>query len=71
MRVVLFSFCLFIFVIKLAQYIAINHAIMVKIQFSPLTPMSDQDRISPYNINTISTRYVMRIKENINLRIIS
>ena len=22
----------------------------------PLTPMSDQDRISPYNINTISTR---------------
>ena len=24
--------------------------------FHPLTPMSDQDRISPYNINTISTR---------------
>ena len=24
--------------------------------FNPLTPMSDQDRISPYNINTISTR---------------
>ena len=23
---------------------------------NPLTPMSDQDRISPYNINTISTR---------------
>ena len=22
----------------------------------PLTPMSDQDRISPYHINTISTR---------------
>ena len=22
----------------------------------PLTPMSDQDRISPYSINTISTR---------------
>ena len=30
---------------------------------NPLTPMSDQDRISPYNINTISTRYVMRIKK--------
>ena len=33
--------------------------------------MSDQDRISPYNINTISTREVMRIKTNINLGIIS
>ena len=25
-------------------------------RFNPLTPMSDQDRISPYKINTISTR---------------
>ena len=24
--------------------------------FDPFTPMSDQDRISPHNINTISTR---------------
>ena len=32
----------------------------------PLTPVSDQDRISPYNISTISTRKVMRIKKNIN-----
>ena len=31
-----------------------------------LTPMCDQDRISPYNINTISTRQVMRIKKNTN-----
>ena len=30
------------------------------------TPMSDQDRISPYNINTISSRQVMRIKKNIS-----
>ena len=29
----------------------------------PLTPMSDQDRISPYNIITISSRLVMRIKK--------
>ena len=35
--------------------------------FNPLTLMSDQDRISPYNINTISSRQVMRIKKNINL----
>ena len=33
---------------------------------NPLTPMSDQDRISPYNINTILSRQVMRIKKNIN-----
>ena len=32
----------------------------------PLTPMSDQDRISPYNIKTISSKQVMRIKKNIN-----
>ena len=37
--------------------------------FNPSTPMSDQDRISPYNINTISSRQAMRIKKNINLGI--
>ena len=34
--------------------------------FNPLPPMSDQDRISPYNIKIISSRQVMRIKKNIN-----
>ena len=34
--------------------------------FNPLTPMNDQDRISPYNINIISRRQVMKIKKNIN-----
>ena len=29
----------------------------------PLTPMSDQDRISPCYINTIANRQVMRIKK--------
>ena len=37
-----------------------------EILVNPLTPMSDQDRISPYNINTISFRQAMRIKQNIN-----
>ena len=32
--------------------------------------MSDQDRISPYNINKISSRQVMRIQKNINEGII-
>ena len=36
-----------------------------------LTPMCDQDRISPYNINTIWGRQVMGIKKNINKGIIS
>ena len=29
-------------------------------------PVNDQTRISPYNINTISSRQVMRIKKNLN-----
>ena len=35
-------------------------------QYIPLAPMSDQDRISPHNIRTISGRQVMRIEKNIN-----
>ena len=38
---------------------------------NPLTPMSNWDRISPYNINAISTRQVMRIKKTINFGTIS
>ena len=30
---------------------------------NPLNPMSDQDRISPYSINTISSKQVVRIKK--------
>ena len=33
--------------------------------------MGDQNRISPYNVNTMFRRQVMRIKKNINLEIIS
>ena len=29
---------------------------------NPFTPKSDQDRISPYSINTMSRRQVLRIK---------
>ena len=29
----------------------------------PLIPISDQDRISPYNINAVLSRQVMRIKK--------
>ena len=34
---------------------------------NPLTHMSDQDRIFPYNINTNSTTLAMRIEKNDNL----
>ena len=45
----------------------VDHLIEVKIAvINPLTLKSDQDRISPYNINTISSRQVMRIKKNLN-----
>ena len=33
---------------------------------NPSTPVTDQNGISPYNIHTISSRQVIRIKENIN-----
>ena len=39
---------------------------IVNFPFNLLTPLSDQDRISPYNVNAISGRQVMRIKKNIN-----
>ena len=38
---------------------------------NPSIPMSDQDRISPYNIETISSPHMMRIKEDTNSGIIS
>ena len=41
----------------------------IQVIFNPLTPMSDQDRISPYSINTISIRQVMRTRKNLSLRI--
>ena len=33
------------------------------VSFNYLTLLSDQDRISPYNINTISSIKVMKIKK--------
>ena len=35
-------------------------------QCKPLTPISDQDKISPHNIKTISSRQVMTVKKNLN-----
>ena len=63
-QVIYLSFLVFI---SLSSIFPIHICFVV----NPFTPMSDQDRISPYNINTISTRLVMRIKKNITLGIIS
>ena len=38
----------------------------LKTLFNPLTPMNDRERICSYDDNTISSRQVMRMKENIN-----
>ena len=48
-----------------------NDATVVQRGLNPSTLMGDQHRISPYNINTISSRQVMRNKKNINDEIIS
>ena len=42
----------------------------VSLDLNPFTPISDQNRISPLKINTISSRQVMRIKK-ISVRIFS
>ena len=38
---------------------------------NPLAPTSDQNRISPHNINRMSDKLVMRIKKNITKGIVS
>ena len=48
--------------------------VRVYIVLNTLTSMSDQERISPHNINTISSGQlvkVMGVKENINYRIMT
>ena len=52
--------------VRVSAFNLTQNEICFQDQLNSLTLMSDQDRISPYNINTISNRQVMRIKENIN-----
>ena len=51
------------------KYEALSKAIQWgarSLALNPSTPVSDQDRISPYYIYTISCRQVMRMKKNVN-----
>ena len=57
---------------KILIFRSVNYNFNVwKIAINPLTPMSDQDRISPFKINTISSKQVMRIRKSINKGITS
>ena len=42
--------------LSVLSYKPLSHSWYNDIMVNPLTPMSDHDRISPYNINAISTR---------------
>ena len=55
-------------IVRTVRGFSLNHKHQ---SLNPFTPTSDQDRISPYNINTISSRQVMRIEKNVNHGIIS
>lgn len=61
-------FCLFLLMVYfiLSQHNFLKRCLGLKL-LNPLTCMSDQGRISPYNIKTILSRQVMRIKKNISL----
>ena len=38
----------------------------ITVPVNPETPISDQDRISPYSINILSSRQVMGKEKNVN-----
>ena len=51
---------------KLHSFQAFNIIQVLLRTLNPLTPKSDQDRISHYSINTESSRQVRRKKKNLN-----
>lgn len=50
----------------LAMFSLDSHWITRHTHYEALTPMSDHDWVSPYNIHTIYSKQVMRIERNIN-----
>ena len=57
--------------IQLKQNNRWKRLILLKKFANPLTPMSDQDRVSSYKSNIILTRKVTRIYQNIKWRILA
>ena len=60
-----FFFNHFVFLLEIKDIVQTIYTVF----FNPLTPVSDQDRISPYNSITISSRLVMSVKKNIKKNI--
>ena len=57
---------------KILIFRSVNYTFNVwEIAINPLTPMSDQDRISPFKINALPSKQVIRIRKNINKGITS
>ena len=56
---------MFIDSLLILQYFSLNlvQTSLPAVAFNPLTPMGDKDRISPYSINTESSRQVRRIEK--------
>ena len=54
---------MFIDSLLILQYFSLNlvQTSLPAVAFNPLTPMGDKDRISPYSINTESSRQARRI----------
>ena len=48
------------------SWIVIGNPSVTDLEFNPLNSMSDQNRPSPYNIITLSSRKVMRIRQTKN-----
>ena len=48
------------------SWIVIGNPSVTDLEFNPLTSTSDQNRPSPYNIITLSSRKVMRIRQTMN-----
>ena len=48
------------------SWIVIGNPSVTDLEFNPLTSTSDQNRPSPYNIITLSSRKVTRIRKTIN-----
>ena len=45
-------------------------SVLLKYFANPLNPMSDQNRVSPYNITTVLSRKVMQVYQNINKQLL-
>ena len=61
----LFSFVALLIIVFVTRYgLKMTPKPHIIIELNPFTHISDQERISPYNVYTLTSRQVMRIKKN-------